>query len=519
VALAKQLEKPVEHTDADAVTAPTQLYHEETVYQDVTDKRQSATMMTHFAARQYTKWLSKMSGSVYRLPCEAEWEYACRGSVSNPNRYAPFSFGDDLSITERFGCQFSDLFSQYMWWCGNMMVVGFLKGSKPVGTKHPNDYGLYDMHGNVWEMCQDFWHDTYNNAPNNGSAWEVGGGSHVIRGGSWGDTHWFCRSAFRSYVFNIPRQDYLIGLRVVREVVSLQSTTNLTATPTPTWTPTSTPTPTLSPTQPSCPITIPLPNLPEGARPLRLVRIPAGSFLMGNTGQARDQFCGCDNCDCEKPRHQVTIGSDFYIGETEVTLAQWIAVMKGNPSEDWGFGDNYPAHDISLNDCQSFIETFNRIGQGTFRLPSEAEWEHACRAWTTTRFYFGDSLSCADENQDCAAGTLPGDRSDYMWYWFNYNTPTYGSKPVRSKLPNAFGLYDMHGNVWEWCQDYWHENYNGAPTDGSSWVVPTSGSRVIRGGAWDYGAWNCRSAVRLWYYPACWSYYFGGLRVVLPVSP
>ena len=220
--------------------------------------------------------------------------------------------------------------------------------------------------------------------------------------------------------------------------------------------------------------------------------IPAGSFTMGSpSGES-----GRDSN--EGPVHQVNIGYDFYMGKTEVTQAQWLAVMGSWPNRDpadyfFGLGDNHPAYFISWNDCQNFITEINKLGQGTFRLPSEAEWEYACRAGTSTRFFFGDSLECDNSCEDCAAGVLSGNRTDYMWYCGNKSP--YGSKPVGGKLPNAFGLYDMHGNVWEWCQDYYHDSYDGAPADGSAWESP-SARRVIRGGSWYYDARLCRSALR-----------------------
>ena len=191
-------------------------------------------------------------------------------------------------------------------------------------------------------------------------------------------------------------------------------------------------------------------------------------------------------------------------------------MIGSSPSSDLGLGDNYPAYDISWNDCQNFITALNthiiNTGQGAanMRLPSEAEWEYACRGGTQTRFFFGDSLGCDDSTEDCAAGVLPGNRSDYMWYGGN-NTPN-GSKPVGTKLPNQFGLYDMSGNLWEWCQDWYHSNYNGAPDDGSPWVSPTSSSRVLRGGSRNYYAGACRSANRHWNTPG-FRYYAVGFRL------
>ncbi|GMV67516.1 MAG: hypothetical protein AMXMBFR75_33060 [Candidatus Hinthialibacteria bacterium] len=157
--------------------------------------------------------LTNRQGGGYRLPSESEWEYACRGSSSNPNRYAPFSFGDDLGVTDLRSCQSSSLFNQYMAWCGN--DDGW---SEAVGSRLPNDYGLYDMHGNVWEWCQDWWHDSYNGAPQDGSAWQVPTtGNRVFRGGNWLNYARYCRSAMR-YGFYPDDRFNNVGLRVVLPV-------------------------------------------------------------------------------------------------------------------------------------------------------------------------------------------------------------------------------------------------------------------------------------------------------------
>jgi formylglycine-generating enzyme required for sulfatase activity len=246
-------------------------------------------------------------------------------------------------------------------------------------------------------------------------------------------------------------------------------------------------------------------NLP-GNVPLVLVRIPAGSFQMGSPDTERGHW------DDEGPVHTVNIAYSFYMGKYELTQRQWLAVMNSwpgsAPNSTYGLGDNYPAYYVSWNDAQNFIAALNThittTGQGpaTFRLPSEAEWEYACRAQTQTRFFFGDSLSVDDYDTDGPAGTLPGNRSDYMWFWFNCQgnaNGAYGSKPVGTKLPNQFGLYDMSGNVWEWCQDWYHGSYTGAPSDGSAWESPVDTYRVVRGGDWHYNAYDCRSAFRGYY--------------------
>jgi len=236
------------------------------------------------------------------------------------------------------------------------------------------------------------------------------------------------------------------------------------------------PTPTPAPT----PFVIILP----GGVTMEMVRIPAGSFMMGRYAGEQDSYS------YENPQHQVTISQDFYLGKYEVTKAQWQAVMGTTPwsGQSSVLNDpNSPAVYISWDDCQAFVNALNQLGQGTFRLPSEAEWEYACRAGTTTRFYWGDDPSYTQIR-------------NYAWYWGNCSSEQY-AHVVGLKLPNDWGLYDMSGNVWEWCQDYWHGNYTGAPANGSAWESPTSSYRVVRGGSWYYYGRYCRSANRSWYDP------------------
>ena len=164
------------------------------------------------------------------------------------------------------------------------------------------------------------------------------------------------------------------------------------------------------------------------------------------------------------------------------------------PEASFGVGNAYPAYYVSWVDAQHFIAALNAhivaTGQAplTVRLPSEVEWEYACRGGGQTRFSFGESL---DVNDDCEDD---GQRRQYMWYC-GTNDPR-GTKPVGLKLPNAFGLYDMHGNVYEWCEDWYHSTYDKAPSDGSPWVSPVDSVRVGRGGCWSVDARRCRSAYR-----------------------
>jgi formylglycine-generating enzyme required for sulfatase activity len=189
------------------------------------------------------------------------------------------------------------------------------------------------------------------------------------------------------------------------------------------------------------------PDCPE------MVVIPAGSFDMGSNN-------GDPN---EKPVHRVTIGKAFAMGKTEVTQGQWKAIMGNNPSHFDGCGDNCPVENVSRNDAQEFIQRLNSKTGKQYRLPSEAEWEYACRAG-------GRQEYCGSDNVDSVAWNDGG--------IFSGKTHT-----VATKQANAWGLYDMSGNVWEWVEDSWHDNYNGAPVDGSAWQGDGA-KRVLRGGSW-----------------------------------
>jgi formylglycine-generating enzyme required for sulfatase activity len=197
--------------------------------------------------------------------------------------------------------------------------------------------------------------------------------------------------------------------------------------------------------------------------------IPAGEFMMGSPDADKEAFKG------EKPQHRVTISKPFYLGKYMVTQAQWEAVMGNNPSKFNGL--NNPVENVSWDDVQEFIKKLNqKEGGNKYRLPTEAEWEYAARAGMTSTYSFGDD-----------AGAL----GRYAWYKGNSGETTH---PVGGKEPNAWGLYDMHGNVWEWVQD-WYGGYAGSSaTDPRG---PSSGSfRVLRGGSWGSDAGGCRSARR-----------------------
>jgi len=225
---------------------------------------------------------------------------------------------------------------------------------------------------------------------------------------------------------------------------------------------------------------------------MEFVQIPSGSFLMGaheseNGGKA------------EKPRNKVNISKAFYIGRYEVTQAQWQAVMDGNPSQ-FPVPEG-PVETVSWDDVQEFIDKLNRKdGKNKYRLPTEAEWEYAARAGSNERYCYGDDPDAAQLDQ-------------YAWYKKNS-----GAKPqtVGKLKPNAWGLYDIHGNVWEWCEDRYDEKYH-ATSPSAEPKRPSSGThRMIRGGSWNNAAGKCRSAARLRSAPDFRIHYIGFRVVLLP---
>jgi len=227
---------------------------------------------------------------------------------------------------------------------------------------------------------------------------------------------------------------------------------------------------------------------------MEFVLIPAGSFMMGadkNFEEAADH---------ETPRHKVTISKSFYLGKYEVTQEQWVAVMGSNPSNFKGRTN--PVEEVSWHDVQEFIHRLNqKENTNVYRLPTEAEWEYACRAGTTTTYSFGDD---ADQ------------LGQYAWYIDNSGDKTH---PVGQKQPNAWGLYDMHGNVWEWVQDWYGKTYY-SQSPAKDPQGPSSGeSRLLRGGSWNFDASNARCANRVYLAPAFRVSNVVGVRVAAARTP
>jgi len=217
---------------------------------------------------------------------------------------------------------------------------------------------------------------------------------------------------------------------------------------------------------------------------MEFVLIPAGRFKMGSgispEEVARRYGGKTEWFKPEHPQHPAEITKSFYLQTTEVTHRQWKKVMQDNTSKFKDCGGDCPVVMVSWDKIQEFIKKLSDIeGTDKYRFPTEAEWEYASRAGTTTEFSFGDDAERLGE---------------YAWFSKNSDGKTH---PVGSKKPNAWGLYDMYGNVWEWVEDDWHYNYHGAPSDGRAWIdEPRSALRVVRGGG-GYGfAQDCRTASR-----------------------
>ena len=445
-------------------------------------------------AQDFIQKLNQQTGHTYRLPSEAEWEYACLAGSAGQ-----WCFGDDESQ-----------YWKYAWYQENSS-----NRTHPAGGKMPNGFGLYDMHGNVWEWCEDRWHANYQGAPTDGRAWVDGDRvERLLRGGSWNylasDSRAACRRNYTPSIRIIgfgfrlartvkaePTVDSAPPPEIQMESSRIQSRADsllaaIEAAPTAIQ-PTSSLARAISADSfdlqrassprksfwgssgdsmnASVDTNSPRPGsvLYAGNGLPELVLLPGGSFQMGSTQDSDAQ-----------PVHTVNVVS-FALGKYPVTQAQWKKVMGNNPSDFSSGGDQCPVENVSWDDAQAFIQKLNQQTGHTYRLPSEAEWEYACRAGNTGKWCFGD-----DESQ----------LKHYAWYDDNSGRKTH---PVGEKKANAFGLHDMHGNVWEWCEDQWHDNYQSAPSDGRAWVGGRAVDRVLRGGSWIINANFVRSAIRYYY--------------------
>jgi eukaryotic-like serine/threonine-protein kinase len=244
--------------------------------------------------------------------------------------------------------------------------------------------------------------------------------------------------------------------------------------------------------------------------PLKMVFVQGGSFMMGATPEQGDDARGD-----EKPVHHVSLDS-FYIGKYPVTQGLWKAVMGAN-FVSYNQGGDLPLDSVSWDDAQTFIQKLNQLTGIVFRLPTEAEWEYAARGGANSRGYkYAGSDKLNDVGwfrYNSGSKTIKGGianliKRDWWWKlldWCGFEAIlTREPQPVGLKKSNELGIYDMSGNVQEWCEDDWHDNYNGAPTDGRAWIDnPRGYKRVLRGGSWYFLSRYCRVSFRVWNSPVC----------------
>jgi formylglycine-generating enzyme required for sulfatase activity len=499
------------------------------------------------AAQGFVRALNeRIAGLDLALPSEAQWEYACRAGTTTP-----FSFGDVITREQvNYG--------------GSTTV--------PVKSLPPNAWGLYEMHGNVWEWVQDVWHKDYQGAPADGTAWEAeAGASRVIRGGSWSDYARHCRCACRGGYQPGYRNGFLgfrcarvqgrepgrpqdgaeranlarpgprsgsgrvapgssraagstvrpgaderiddgeRGARLLRLDVAPNATTPLLRTTAfrivsdherltvrqikkPDWA--------SAIGRDGFGLWADIAIEPSEGDPViqRLRWIPPGRFVMGSPEGEPRRYGD------EGPRREVCIDRGFWFFDTPCTQALWEALLGDNPSQFPSA--QRPVEQVSWDDVQErFLPALNERIPG-FALPSEAQWEHACRAGTETALYAGPIEIVGDANApaldpiawyggNSSVGFELENGVERSWLTdMQYPSGRAGTHPVKGKEPNAWGLYDMLGNVWECVHDAWHENYEGAPGDSSVWEAASGADRVIRGGSWSDFARICRCAVR-----------------------
>ena len=392
-------------------------------------------------ARAYVKWLSEKTGEQYRLLSESEWEYAARARTTTP-----YYFGTTISPGQ---ANYDDNNS----------------GTVVVGSYPANAFGLHDMHGNVWEWVEDCWHEDYNGAPSDGHAWTIkcdDEDDRVLRGGSWYINPRILRSADRSYD-DAGNRNSNFGFRIARTLTPKVGDTSSEEIESP-----------------------PKSGNKEviqkqvgdtfrdcGTCP-DMVVVPSGSFMMGSPADERGRESD------EGPQHRVTISKPFAVGKYEVTVGQFEEFA--NETRHWVNSQyfkqsaNHPAGNVSWKDAKAYTGWLSEKTGQNYRLLNEAEWEYVARAGTTTAYHFG---------------------ADITHKQANYGYASRGTVKVGSYPANAFGLHDMHGNVWEWVEDCGHNNYNGAPTDGRAWTIDCDeGRHLLRGGSWIFSPNYLRSAYR-----------------------
>jgi formylglycine-generating enzyme required for sulfatase activity len=453
-------------------------------------------------AREFAEKLNILvPGLSLGLPSEAAWEYACRAGTDTP-----YSFGESIAKKQ---------------------VNHEGRGRVAVGTLPPNPWGLHEMHGNVDEWCEDGWENNYDDAPTYGAARPPdGAAARVVRGGSWSDVARVVRAAYR-FDFVPSYRDDGLGFRCARvqrehsdsgggvaapaDLARERSAERATgqgrgrrhsagaaeATRTPVWAKR------IGTDEYGTYADLAIPTGKGRFVPQRMRLIEPGTFMMSSPAYEPSRLPS------EGPVHEVKIERGFWLFDSPCTQSLWRAVMGKNPS--YFKSAQRPVESVSFVGVATFLSAVNdRVNDLNLILPSEAQWEYACRAGSHDATYAGPMEILGDINApvlDAIAwyGGNSGVEYDLKrghdstgWLEKQYPHAKAGSRIVKQKLPNRWGLYDMLGNVWEWCADEWHGNYDGAPTDGSAWIADSDGTadRVVRGGSWHSDARFVRSAYR-----------------------
>lgn len=426
------------------------------------------TNVSWYDCQSFVKKLNELSGLNFRLPTEAEWEYAARGGQKSQGY--KYSGSDSINEVAWYNRNSGDLYIDK--WKKNWRARDKQQDDNhlrphSVKEKRPNELGLYDMAGNVEEWCSD-WYGEYDDFTRINPKGPSSGESRVIRGGNWrfsesnclttrrGDNdpkYGFSTQSFRLLCDMPTEQESLVGDILFNVIVQEGDILEFTA----------------------------------NAVKFNMIHVEGGTFIMGCT---IEQGSDCSNS--AKPAHSVTV-SDFYMGETEVTQDLWLAIMKTSVKDqvdkipDWnyfyGVGKDFPIYYVSYTEALGFCNKLNDLLRDKlpagyrFALPYEAQWEFAARGGVKSR---GCKYSGSDTIDVVA------------WHHDKVNSWKDKARPVKTKAPNELGIYDMSGNVWEWCMD-WYGEYSSSSQENP--IGPASGSwRVLRGGSYDGD--SCQLSVR-----------------------
>ena len=411
--------------------------------------------------QEFIKKLREKDKKLYRLPTEAEWEYSCRAGTTTP-----FCFGETI-FTDQANYRGDIIY-------GDGKKGVYRKKTTPVGIFQANAFGLYDMHGNVLQWCQDWFSDYPTNdlvdpqGPNAGK-------DRVQRGGSLIYPPGLCRSAFRHRgLLGFRRNDCGFRLSFSLEEDGV-------------------PAPKKDPPKKE-EAAVP-PNPVTNSLGMKFAWVSPGSFVMGSPKEEK----GREDGGTDETQHKVTLTKGFYMGVYAVTQEEWQAVMGNNPSKFKG-EKNLPVEMVSWDDCQEFIKKLREKDKKPYRLPTEAEWEYACRAGTTTPFHFGETISTDQANYN----------GEHVYGNGKKGVNRKKTVPVGSFPANAFGLYDMNCNVWQWCLDQYGDYPQKDVVDPQG--AEKGAKRVLRGGSWGNHPASCRSAHRNGVEPGYRDFY-NGLRV------